>query len=170
MLGYFNYIFMVIFTLECIFKLIALKCAYFKDGWNIFDFVVVVGTALVLVISWIPALNLNLGMQATLVRILRILRVLRIVKRAKKLKIIVETIMEALPALGSLGTLLMLFIFLFTIVGIQLFSFIQLQDALNYHVNFQNFSDAFLLLLRCATGEAWNELMFDTARPFSITF
>jgi len=44
--------------------------------------------------------------------------------------------MEALPALGSLGTLLMLFIFLFTIVGIQIFSFIQLQDGLNYHVNF----------------------------------
>jgi ABC-type anion transport system duplicated permease subunit len=48
------------------------------------------------------------------------------VKRAEKLKIIVETIMEALPALGSLGTLLMLFIFLFTIVGIQIFSFVQL--------------------------------------------
>lgn len=124
-LGVLNYIFMIIFTLECVFKLIALKCAYFKDGWNIFDFVVVVGTALVLIISFIPAIGLNLGMQATLVRILRILRVLRIVKRAKKLKIIVETIMEALPALGSLGTLLMLFIFLFTIVGIQIFSFIQ---------------------------------------------
>jgi len=79
----FNYIFMIIFTLECIIKLIALKCAYFKDQWNIFDFVVVVGTALVTVISWIPAIGLDLGMQATLVRILRILRVLRIVKRAR---------------------------------------------------------------------------------------
>lgn len=82
-LAILNYIFMIIFTLECIFKLIALKSAYFKDGWNIFDFVVVVGTALVLVISWIPAIGLDLGMQATLVRILRILRVLRIVKRAR---------------------------------------------------------------------------------------
>jgi len=117
-LAVFNYVFMVVFTLECIFKLIAMKCAYFKDGWNRFDFVVVVGTAVVLVISWIPAIGLDLGMQATLVRILRILRVLRIVKRARQLKIIVETIMEALPALASLGTLLMLFIFLFTIVGI----------------------------------------------------
>jgi len=125
-LGYFNYIFMAIFTIEAILKLIAMNCAYFKDGWNIFDFIVVVGTAVVTIISYIPALGLDLGMQATLVRILRILRVLRIVKRAEKLKIIVETIMEALPALGSLGTLLMLFIFLFTIVGIQIFSFVQL--------------------------------------------
>jgi hypothetical protein len=61
-LGVLNYIFMVIFTLECIFKLIALKCAYFKDAWNIFDFVVVVGTAVVLIISYFPALGIDLGM------------------------------------------------------------------------------------------------------------
>lgn len=61
-LGVLNYIFMIIFTLECIFKLIALKCAYFKDTWNIFDFVVVVGTAVVLIISYFPALGIDLGM------------------------------------------------------------------------------------------------------------
>ena len=36
-----NYIFMTIFTFEAIFKLIALKSAYFSDSWNVFDFVIV---------------------------------------------------------------------------------------------------------------------------------
>ena len=39
-----NYIFSVIFTIEAIIKLIALKKKYFKEMWNIFDFIVVIGT------------------------------------------------------------------------------------------------------------------------------
>ena len=43
-----NYVFMIVFALEAIFKIIAMKGKYFKDNWNIFDFTVVVmtGTAL----------------------------------------------------------------------------------------------------------------------------
>jgi len=163
-----NFAFMAIFTIEAILKLIAMKLAYFKDGWNVFDFIVVVATIVALIIASIPELKVDVSQQATMIRILRILRVLRMFKRAEKLKIISETIMTALPALASLGALLFLFIFLFAVIGVQLFAFGKLHDAINYHVNFQSFFTAFLLLLRCATGEAWNELMFDTARPYSI--
>ena len=38
------------------------------------------------------------------------------------------------------------------------------------HANFQNFGSAFLTLFRCATGEAWNSIMFDSARTRSIMF
>ena len=77
-------VFMGIFTLEAIIKLIALKCAYFRDAWNCFDFVVVIGSLLALVVSFMTP-DSNLSMQATMVRILRVLRVLRIIKRAQKL-------------------------------------------------------------------------------------
>lgn len=164
-----NYVFMAIFTVEAILKLIAMHGNYFKDGWNIFDFTVVIFTIIALILKSIPGLGIDVSQQTTMVRILRVLRVLRLIKRAEKLKIITETVMVALPALGSLGTLLLLFIFLFTVIGVQIFAYCQLHDALNYHVNFQSFSSAFLLLVRCATGEAWNELMFDTSRPYSIT-
>ena len=40
-----NYVFMIVFALEAIFKIIAMKGKYFKDNWNIFDFTVVVMTA-----------------------------------------------------------------------------------------------------------------------------
>jgi len=49
---YLNYVFMAIFTIEAILKIIAMKSKYFKDSWNIFDFVVVIGTIFVLIISF----------------------------------------------------------------------------------------------------------------------
>ena len=80
-----NYLFMAIFTIEAIIKIVAYHCAYFKDSWNIFDFVVVVFTPIVIVISLFPDLGIDAKKQATLLRVLRMLRVLRIVKKAEKL-------------------------------------------------------------------------------------
>ena len=39
----------------------------------------------------------------------------------------------------------------------------------DWHVNFSDIMRALLLLMRCTTGEAWDNIMFDLARPFSIT-
>lgn len=49
-----NTVFIVIFTLEAIIKIIAMNCAYFKDPWNVFDFIVVVFTPIVIVVSLFP--------------------------------------------------------------------------------------------------------------------
>ena len=162
--------FMVIFTVEAIIKLIALKSAYFKDNWNCFDFVVVIGSLAAVTLSLFPNVGIDMNMQSTMVRILRVLRVLRIVKRAQKLQIIFETLVAAAPAMGSLGILLLLLQFMYGIIGMQLFAMVKLEGELNKHANFKNFNNAFLLLMRCATGEGWNALMFDTARTYSIIF
>jgi hypothetical protein len=45
-----------------------------------------------------------------------------------------------------------------------------LQENLNFHTNFQGIFEAFLLLMRCATGEGWNSVMMDAARPYQILF
>lgn len=41
-LNHVNMSFIIIFTVECVLKLIGLRHFYFKFPWNIFDFVVVV--------------------------------------------------------------------------------------------------------------------------------
>jgi mannitol-specific phosphotransferase system IIBC component len=46
-----NNLFMVIFTCEAVMKISAMGCDYFRDSWNKFDFTVVVGTIVVLLIS-----------------------------------------------------------------------------------------------------------------------
>ena len=57
-----NFIFMGIFTVEASIKLVALKSAYFKDHWNIFDFVVVVGSLLAVGLTLFPKLGIDLAM------------------------------------------------------------------------------------------------------------
>jgi len=59
---------------------------------------------------------------------------------------------------------------LFSIVGMQIFPFVRMDGELNKHVNFKNFSNSFLLLMRAATGEGWNAMMMDVSRPHSIMF
>jgi|Transcript_13321 hypothetical protein len=72
--------------------------------------------------------------------------------------------------MASLGLLLMLLIFMFSIIGMAQFSLVDIGDAseMNKHVNFQTFGAAFLTLIRCSTGEAWNSIMFDSSKPRSI--
>lgn len=80
---YFNYTFMGIFAMEAMVKIIALDKHYFYEKWNIFDFVVVITTAFVVILE---SLNIgSIGKQASILRSLRILRVLRIFKKFKRL-------------------------------------------------------------------------------------
>ena len=40
-LEYVNQVFIVIFTAECVVKILAFRWHYFKEPWNLFDFIVV---------------------------------------------------------------------------------------------------------------------------------
>lgn len=74
--------------------------------------------------------------------------------------------------MASLGLLLMLLIFMFSIIGMSMFALVDIDGAgeMNRHVNFQQFGAAFLTLVRCSTGEAWNSIMFDSSQSYSILY
>lgn len=46
-----NYIFAAIFTFEALFKILAIGKKYFADSWNIFDFIIVIGTFVGIIIN-----------------------------------------------------------------------------------------------------------------------
>ena len=79
-----NYTFVTIFTVEAIIKLIAQRCLYFSDGWNNFDFTVVVLTLVILIINW-AGVGEQLEIMGTILRTLRIGRVFRLIKKQQKL-------------------------------------------------------------------------------------
>ena len=106
--------FLWIFTAEVTLKLIALGAGgYFAEGWNMFDFIVV-GTA------WIRVIFPQSG-NLTVLRAVRVLRALRMVNRVPSLKKIVRTLIGAFPELANVVTLFCMFIFLFGILGVNLF-------------------------------------------------
>ncbi len=75
-----NYLFTVAFTLEAVIKILGQGSLYFKDGWNLFDFSVVVSSIISVFLTAFT--SFNLGASTTIVRAFRILRVIRLVKRA----------------------------------------------------------------------------------------
>ncbi|MCB1863949.1 MAG: ion transporter [Chromatiales bacterium] len=104
-----DHIALTIFVVEIGLKLFALGGRYFRDPWNVFDFVVV-GIALV------PAS----GAFAVL-RALRVLRVLRLVSVVPQLRFVVQSLLHAIPGVGAIAGLMVLVFYVFAVMATGLF-------------------------------------------------
>ena len=111
-----------------------------------------------------------MGPISTVVRSFRIARILKIIKRLKELHKIYLTFLVAAPELVNVGALLFLFLYLYSVLGVILFSEVKLQTHLDRNANFQHFGNAILVLFRMSTGENWNYIMYDAGRSRSIFF
>lgn len=100
---------LAIFVAELVAKLIAYRLRFFRDGWNIFDFIIV-GISLVPVAQGFSAL-----------RALRILRVLRVVSVAPRLRRVVEGFVTALPGMASVFLLMALIFYIAAVMATKLF-------------------------------------------------
>ena len=121
-----NYVFAAIFTVEAGIKLIALRNVYFYDGWNVFDFAIVIGTYIGITIS--ATTNVSVGPQTTIIRSFRILRILRLIKKARSLQMIFNAFVITIPSLANVGGLLFLLLYLYAILGVFSFATVQLQE------------------------------------------
>ena len=149
-------------------KLIAFGKTYFRDGWNLFDFFIVALSNISLILTYTS--GFSLGSSASVIRSFRVGRVFRLINKAKKLRLIFNTLLITLPALANIGGLLFLFLFIYSIIGMNLFPYVKFQEHLNEDANFQNFGTTLLMLLRMATGEGWNYLYFDASRSLQPNF
>lgn len=156
-----NTLFAFIFNVEMLVKMYALRMSYFRDTWNRFDFLIVVGTDVGLIASAFS--SADIGGIASIVRTFRVGRVFRLVQSAKTLRALFNTLMITLPSLANIGSLLFLLYFIYAIMGVQLFARVKLRDSLNEHANFQSFSKALVTLIRSSTGESWNSIMYELA-------
>lgn len=81
---YANIIFSIIFMLEAILKLTAYGWRYFRDLWNVFDFLIVIGSLIFIVLKY--GFKVELLMTATqVIRALRIGRILKLFRNLKSL-------------------------------------------------------------------------------------
>ncbi|NXP30191.1 SCN2A protein, partial [Leiothrix lutea] len=118
-LYWINLVFIVLFTGECVLKLISLRHYYFTIGWNIFDFVVVI---LSIVGMFLAEMIEKYFVSPTLFRVIRLARIgriLRLIKGAKGIRTLLFALMMSLPALFNIGLLLFLVMFIYAIFGIK---------------------------------------------------
>ena len=99
-----------IFVVELALKLFALGPRFFRNGWNIFDFVIV-------------GISLTPGAQSlSVLRALRILRLLRVISAAPRLQRVVEGFITALPGMGSVFLLMAMIFYIGAVMATKLFA------------------------------------------------
>uniref|UniRef100_A0A8K9V4Y2 Voltage-dependent L-type calcium channel subunit alpha n=1 Tax=Oncorhynchus mykiss TaxID=8022 RepID=A0A8K9V4Y2_ONCMY len=170
-----NMLFTGLFTVEMILKLIAFKPrGYFSDPWNVFDFLIVIGSIIDVILSEInvstsPPLSLhslyNARISITFFRLFRVMRLVKLLSRGEGIRTLLWTFIKSFQALPYVALLIVMLFFIYAVIGMQMFGKIALRDnsQINRNNNFQTFPQATLLLFRCATGEAWQEIMLACA-------
>uniref|UniRef100_A0AAR2LK82 Voltage-dependent L-type calcium channel subunit alpha n=1 Tax=Pygocentrus nattereri TaxID=42514 RepID=A0AAR2LK82_PYGNA len=162
-----NMLFTGLFTVEMILKLIAFKPrGYFSDPWNVFDFLIVIGSIIDVILSEInqrenqnPEDNARISI--TFFRLFRVMRLVKLLSRGEGIRTLLWTFIKSFQALPYVALLIVMLFFIYAVIGMQVFGKIALRDnsQINRNNNFQTFPQAVLLLFRCATGEAWQEIM-----------
>lgn len=154
-----NLVFSVVFFIEACIKLLALGLKYFHDSSNRFDFAVVVGSTISTILPLFT--NGKISPVANTLRAFRMGLAIRLMKRAKSMQNILTTILDNMPALVNISTLMFLIMFVYAVIGVQLYAGVKLGDSLDEHANFKDIFLAMVTLFRFTTGEAWNDVMYD---------
>jgi voltage-gated sodium channel len=100
---------LLIFIAEIGTKLLVYRWGFFKNAWNVFDFVIVA-------VALIPA-----GEGLAVVRALRILRALRLISMVPQMRLVVQALLSAVPAMGSVMALLALIFYVAAVMSTKLF-------------------------------------------------
>lgn len=153
LLHWFDRVALVIFTIEIVLKLIAYRLGFFRDPWNVFDFIIV-GVALV------PASG-----AFSVLRAMRILRALRLVSMVKSMRRVVAALLSALPGMGSIITLLSLVLYVSAVMGTKLFA----EVSPEY---FGSLGKTLFTLFQVMTMEGWADIARDimVAKPWAWLF
>uniref|UniRef100_A0A8C4YLQ3 Sodium channel protein n=1 Tax=Gopherus evgoodei TaxID=1825980 RepID=A0A8C4YLQ3_9SAUR len=166
-----NILFVAIFTVECIMKLLALRHYYFTNGWNIFDLSVVIVSFVGTMFSGIVNIFENF-FSPTLFRVIRLARIgriLRLIRAAKGIRTLLFALMMSLPALFNIGLLLFLVMFMYAIFGMANFAYVKWESGIDDMFNFQTFPNSMLCLFQITTSAGWDGLLspiLNTGPPF----
>uniref|UniRef100_A0A8D3DIM2 Voltage-dependent L-type calcium channel subunit alpha n=1 Tax=Scophthalmus maximus TaxID=52904 RepID=A0A8D3DIM2_SCOMX len=172
-----NMVFTGLFTVEMLLKLLALRLRvrksgkpthYFVDAWNSFDALIVVGSVVDIVVTEFSVSDetCDIGedssrVSITFFRLFRVMRLVKLLSKGEGIRTLLWTFIKSLQALPYVALLIAMIFFIYAVIGMQTFGKVAMQDLtqINRNNNFQTFPQAVLLLFRCATGEAWQEIM-----------
>lgn len=117
--------------------------AFFKDGWNIFDIVVVVG-------SFLPAVDPTMS---AIVRVIRVLRVFRLVRSIPELRLIVTVLIKSVVSMKYITMLAGIILFIYGVIGVKLFGAFMPKEYGTLH-------ESMFTLFRVLTADNWTDLRY----------
>ncbi|SVB89669.1 uncharacterized protein METZ01_LOCUS242523, partial [marine metagenome] len=144
-LHYLDNIILGLFVFEICTKMVSFGSRvheFFKDGWNVFDFIIVG-------VCFLPFD----GQSIIVLRLLRVLRIVRLVGTVPELKLIVNTLLKSIPSMGYIVALLFILFYIYACLGTFLFRG-------NDPIHFESLHLSLLSLFRVATLEDWTDIMY----------
>ena len=155
LLEFFDYGITIFFTIEILIRIVAEKSLvkFFKDGWNVFDFIIVT-------ISLVPVG----GTESVFVaRLLRIIRILRIVTVVPAFSHIIEALIKTIPRVGFIALLMFIFIYIWGAIGTLIFGELEAD-------RWGNIGVAMLTLMQVATYDDWGAIMGDVIGVYPMSW
>ncbi|XP_075430987.1 voltage-dependent L-type calcium channel subunit alpha-1D isoform X2 [Ascaphus truei] len=134
---------------------------YFTDAWNTFDALIVVGSVVDIAITEVNSSEDSARISITFFRLFRVMRLVKLLSRGEGIRTLLWTFIKSFQALPYVALLIAMLFFIYAVIGMQVFGKVAMRDntQINRNNNFQTFLQAVLLLFRCATGEAWQDIM-----------
>ena len=147
-----DYTVTIYFLIEILIKMYAEErfLDFFKDKWNLFDFIIVS-------ITLIPLENSSM---AAVARLLRVFRILRLITVRPGLKKIIDMLVGAIPSIIDIVILMFIIFYIYAILGNFLFA--DLPSGL-----WDDFLISMLTLFRILTFEGWTEVMYEAMELYS---
>ena len=145
-LSLLDLIFSIIYVFEISAKIIFLRLKYLKDGWNIFDIIIVI-------LSFVGNVPSLYSLRS--LRFIRVFRSIRLVNHAKPLQRILSALIKSISKLAWTGVMLVLIYYVYAILGVHFFG-----D--HFHEWFGNFGKSAYSLFQIMTLESWS---MGIARP-----
>ena len=128
---------LTIFTIELITKILVYKLRFFKDGWNVFDFLIVA-------VSLIPASG-----PFSVLRAFRIFRTLRLLSIVPSMKRIIQAIFISIPGILSVGTIIILIFYISSVLTTTFF-------GERFYEWFGTIGNSMYTLFQIMTLESWS--------------
>jgi voltage-gated sodium channel len=155
LLQVFDYSITVFFTVEILIRIFAERSLvnFFKDGWNVFDFLIVS-------ISLIP---IGGAESVFVVRLLRIVRILRIITVVPAFRHIIDSLVKTIPRVGFIALLMFIFIYIWGALGTLFFDEIDPE-------HWGNIGVAMLTLVQVATYDDWGAIMWELIVVYPIAW
>ena len=155
LLQVFDYSITVFFTIEILIRIFAERSLvnFFKDGWNVFDFLIVS-------ISLIPIRGAE---SVFVVRLLRIVRILRIITVVPAFRHIIDSLVKSIPRVGFIALLMFIFIYIWGALGTLFFDEVDPE-------HWGNIGVAMLTLVQVATYDDWGAIMWELIVVYPIAW
>lgn len=140
-----------IYLVEIVLRFLARDStsAFFRDGWNIFDLLIVIA-------ALVPASN-GIG---PVLRILRVFRVLRLVKTIPELRLIVAVLLRSVASMKYVALLATILFYVYAVIGVKLFGGV----GHPMQPYFASIHESCFTLFRILTGDDWTRMRYELAQ------